>query len=330
MAKKMIGLDIGSRNIVVYLEGRGIVVNESNRIALDINTKEAVAFGREADGLARRTPGSVVLMNPIFEGNISDHDCMLTALDEIFRGIGVSKPEILMAIGAETHEAEKRALAAMMVELGAKYVCYINKPTACALGSNLDLSDNRSMISLHVGAGITNVGLVKGCVTRFEQSIRYGCNKLDAAVAAYIKRERGAAVDEDTLAAIRKNAGSVHPSFDGGEYSFTGRDLITGLPVSLSITSAETREIMLPIADYICRVVMALCNGLPEEVRADVADRGILLSGGGALTGGIDELLKEKTGLPVVLSPHPLDCVINGIGAAIENREVFEPLIKEI
>ena len=330
MAKRTIGLDIGSRNIVVYLEGRGIIVNESNRIALDINTKEAVSYGHEAAGLARRTPGSVLLMNPIFEGNISDHDGVMMILDEIFRGIGISKPEIILAIGAETHDAEKRALAAMLMELGAKNVYYINKPTACALGSDLDLSNNRSMISLNIGAGITNVGLIKGCVTRFEQSVRYGCNKLDAAVAAFLRRERGVAVSEETLSDIRKNVGSVHESFDEGEYGIVGRDLVTGLPVSLTISSAETREVMLPIAEYICKVVAALHNRLPSEVRNDVTGRGLLLSGGGALTGGIDKLLEEKTGLPVTLSPRPIDCVIDGIGVAIENREVFDVLIKEI
>ena len=330
MAKKTIGLDIGSRNIVVYLEGEGIVVNESNRIALDINTKEPIAYGKEADSMARRTPGSVILMNPIFEGNISDRDGVIVVLDEIFHRLGINKPEIILALGAETHDAEKRALAVMLRELGARSVSYINKPTACALGSRMDLSDNRSMLSLNIGAGVTNVGLVKGCVTRYEQSVKYGCNKLDAAVAALIRRNSNAVTDEETLAEIRVRVGSVHPSFDEGEYVFTGRDCVTGLPVSLKIDSTQTREAMLPIAEYICKVVSALYDGLPDEVKADVRSRGLLISGGGALTGGMDALLEEQTGLPVTLSPRPTDCIIDGIGVAIENRDVFGLLIKEV
>lgn len=330
MAKRTLGLDIGSRYVSVYLEGRGVIATESNRIALDVNTKEAVAYGNEAESMARRTPGSVLLINPLFEGNISDHDGMVMVLDEIFSGIGISKPDIILALGTETHDAEKRTLGTMLAELGARSVSYINKPTACALGSELDLADNRSMITLNIGAGITNVGLIKGCVTRFEQAVRYGCNKLDAAVAAYIKRELSATVDEDTLAGIRRKVGSVHSSCDMGETRFSGRDAVTGLPVTMSITSEETRVIMLPIANYICKVVSALYNGLPGEVRADIEKRGILLSGGGALTGGIDALLRESTGLPVTVSSAPLDCVINGIGIAIENRNVFDLLIKEL
>ena len=330
MAKKCIGLDIGSNSVVIYLENKGVIANEPSRIALDINSKEPVAFGAEAKNIARRTPGSVLLVNPVFEGSISDYDDMALMLEDIFRGVGITKPEIVVALNSGINTAEKKALVDLLYGMGARDVGYISTPTACALSAKDEISDDRAFLSLNIGAGVTDLGLVKGFITKFEQTVRYGCVKLDAAVAAFIKREYNAAVDEDTLADIRVKVGSVHESFDMGSVDFIGRDLVTGLPVSLAITSAQTRKAMLPIAQYICKVADALYRGLPESYRKEVAERGFLISGGGALTGGMAELLNQVTGLPVTLIPNATTCIIDGIGVAIENRDVFGMLIQEL
>lgn len=307
-----------------------MVANESSTIAIDINTKEPVSFGSEALTIARRTPGSVKLVNPVFEGSVSDHDGLAMVLDEMFRAAAIQKPEIILALSSGSNEAERSALVEILLELGARSVEYINMPTACLLGSKADLGDERAVISLNIGAGATDIGVVKGCVTRYEQAVKYGCTKLDDAVESFIKREFNVAVDENTLFDIRKVVGSVHPSFDAGSFEFRGRDLVTGLPVALAITSEQTRKAMLPIAKYICGVVGAMVKSLPDKLAEEVRSRGLLISGGGALTGGMDELLKETTGLPVVTSPRVTDCIIEGIGVAIENRGVFNALIKDL
>lgn len=330
MAVKKVGIDIGSQSIAVYLEGKGVILREPSQIALDINTKQPISYGREAVALSRRTPGSVVLTSPVFEGSVTDYESMGLILNSMFRGNGLSKSEIVLSLNSSINEAERRALAQTFFEAGAKAVSCVDIPTACLLGSGEPLSDDRATISLDIGAGVTEVGLVKGCVTKFSQVVKYGCAKLDSTISALIKKQYNAGVDEPTLRMIREKVGSVHPSFDEGSVEFTARDLITGLPVTLTISSRETMDAMLPVAKYISAFTAALCKSLPDPVKDEVADRGILLSGGGALTGGMDTLVHEATGMPVRICPAATESVINGIGTVIENQKVFGVLLKEI
>lgn len=330
MAIKKVGIDIGSQSIAVYLQGKGVILREPTQIALDINTKKPLSYGREAVTLSRRTPGSVLMTSPVFEGSVTDYESMGLILDSMFRGNGLAKSEIIVSLNSSINDAEKRAIAQMFFETGAKAVSCLDIPTACVLGSGESLSDDRATISLDIGAGVTEVGLVKGCVTKFSQVVKYGCAKLDATIATLIKKNYNAGVDEPTLRMIREKVGSVHSSFDAGSVEFTARDLVTGLPVTLSISSAETMEAMLPVAKYIAAFTAALCKSLPEAVKAEVAERGILLSGGGALTGGMDVLVAETTGISTRVSGAATECVINGIGTVIENANVFGVLLKEI
>lgn len=330
MANKRVGIDIGSQSIGVYLEGKGIILREPTQIALDINTKEAISYGREAVGLSRRTPGSVIMTNPVFEGSITDYESMGLILDSIFRTNSLTKSEIIISLNSSINDAEKRAIGQIFFEAGAKALHCLDIPTACVLGSGESLSDNRATISLDIGAGVTEVGLVKGCVTKFSQVVKYGCAKLDATIASLIKKKYNAGADEATLRFIRERVGSVHPSFDAGSVSVTVRDLVTGLPVKIEVSSAETAEAMEPVAKYIAAFTAALCKSLPDAVKAEVSERGILLSGGGALTGGMDTLVSEATGMPAHVSKSATDCVICGIGTVIENMNVFGVLLKEI
>ena len=330
MAKKAIGLDVGSKTITVYAKGEGVIFREANRIALDVTTKQQISYGDEALAIERRLPGSVVLVNPVFEGQISDHEGLRDVLDSIFGELGLTKPDVLLALSDNGGDLEYGAFAEMLYSIGARRVEFINAPTACVLGSGEELGDSRSLITVDIGSGVTDVGLVKGCVTKYEQSVKYGCAKLDAAVAALVKREFNAVVDEEVLEEIREKIGSVHESADGGKVEFPARDVITGLPVTCTLSSAQTRSAMLPIAQYICAVVEALVKNLPAGAAEEVAERGVLISGGGALTAGMDTLLAEKTGLPVRVSPHATDCMIEGAGVVIENRAIFETLINAL
>jgi len=330
MAKKTVGLDIGSKTITLYLEGSGVIASEAACIGIDPYSKEPVSYGNAALNAARTTPGSVTLVKPMFEGSVSDHDGLELILDGMLREAGISRPEIVLAVSSGSNDAERNAVAEILYGIGARLVEYVNMPSACVLGSKADLADDRALISLNIGGGVTDIGVVKGCVTRFEQTVKYGCGKLDAAVDKFIRRKFNVAPDEQALNEIRIKVGSVHPSFDAGSYKFRARDLITGLPVSLAVTSEQTRAAMLPVAEYIAKVTAALVKSLPEPISGEVKDRGLLISGGGALTGGMDELLREITGLPVTVSPHATDCIIEGIGVAVENRDVFGALIREL
>lgn len=330
MANKRVGIDIGSQSIGVYLEGKGVILREPSQIALDINTKEPISYGREAIALSRRTPGSVIMTSPVFEGSVTDHESMGLILDSMFRNNGLSKSDVVISLNSSINDAEKRALAQMFFEAGARSLSCLDIPTACVIGSGETLSDDRASISLDIGAGVTEVGLVKGCVTKFSQVVKYGCAKLDASISSLIKKKYNAGADEATLRMIREKIGSVHPSFDAGSASFIARDLVTGLPVTLSLTSSETAEAMAPIAKYIAAFTAALCKSLPDGIRSEVSERGILLSGGGALTGGMDTLVAEATGMKVRVSGSATDCVIKGIGTVIENMNVLGVLLKEI
>lgn len=325
---KTVGIDLGSK-ITVYVEGEGIVMREPSCIALDSNSMESVAFGSEALSLNSRMPGCFNIVDTVFEGRITDYEKIAELISALFASNSLLKNDILFAISSEINEAEARALCDLLESAKARSIGFVDIPTTCILGSNEELSDERAVISVNIGSGLTEIGLVKGCVTKFVHTVKYGCGRFDTAITNYLKRKESVNISPETAKMIRETLGSVHSSANFEPIDVRGFDTVTGLPLTIEVTTADTCEALIPIVDYIIKCVEALVKALPATIKADIVARGIILSGGGALTGGMEELFTERLNLPVKVSPNALDCCIEGLGLIIENKDIFADLIKD-
>lgn len=324
---KTLGINLGSNVTTIYLEGKGIVVREPNAVAIDTYSQEVIATGQEAINIYNKTPGAVELITHIYQGNVSDYERMSLVIDSALKKTGVRRPDVIFAVHGGHSEADVHAIVQMLWESGVKDVRYVDLSTACIIGSGNALNDDKEIMVCDIGAANSEIGIVKGCVTRLARTVPYGCNKLDQAIIAYVKKEYSARITERQARTIREKVGSLYPTYDAGSYDFVGVDMLTGLPCDLSLNSMQTVEITKPFSDYLAANINAVITKLPEDILANVRERGILLTGGGALDGGIKALLEEKLGIPVEICPNPAECAIKGIGTIIENRKVFDVLL---
>lgn len=327
---KTIGINLGSHIITVYVEGQGIVLREPNAVAVEAHTRDVVACGKEALNLANKTPGAVELISHIYQGNVSDYQRMELVMKKIFEKINIKRPDVIFTVHGGHSSADINAISSMMVDSGARSISVVELPSVAIMGSGQPLNNGRAILVCDIGAATTEIGIVKGCATKLSHTIQYGCNLLDEALKNYIKSEFNISITERTARHIREAVGSVHSSYDMGEYTFTGKDSITGLPCEAVITSSDTMFVMKKFADYLIANIEALLKKLPEQVVADIKERGILLTGGGALDGGIKTLIEETLGIETKIAENPVECSVKGLGMVIENRNIFQPLITEL
>lgn len=325
---KTVGIDLGSK-ITVYVEGEGVVIREPSCIALDCNTMESVAFGSEAAALHARMPGCFSLVETVFEGRITDYEKITELITVLFSKYGLSRNDVVFAVSSEINEAEARALCELLETTKARRIGFVDIPGTCVLGSGEELSDDRAVISVNIGSGSTEIGLVKGCVTKFVHTVKYGCRRFDTAIINYLKRRENVNISPETACMVRERAGTLYTTDDRTPIDVRGFDTVTGLPLTIEVTPADTRDAMMPVADYIVKCVEALVKALPTAIKADIASRGIILSGGGALTGGIETLFEKRLNLPVKTAKNPVEATIDGLGLIIENKDVFEELIRD-
>lgn len=327
---KTIGINLGSHIVTVYAEGEGIVLREPNAVAVGAYTREALATGQDAINMYNKTPGAVELITHIYQGNVSDYERMAMVMEQVFKKIGIRRPDVIFAVHGGHSIADIEAITEMMEEAGAKKIWAVDLPTVAVMGAGMPLNDERALLICDIGAATSEIGIVKGCVTKLSRTVQYGCNKLDEAIVAYVKDEYDVVIEERVARKIREEIGSVHPSYDVGSYTFTGRDCVTGLPCELTITSTETIRVMKRFADYLCANIDAILKKLPEKVLDEIKERGIMLTGGGALDGGIKTLMEDTLGLSVEIAQDPIECSVKGLGMIIENRKVFAPLLKDL
>ncbi len=326
---KTLGINLGSNVTTVYVEGQGITVREPNAVAVDTYTQEHLAIGQEAINLYNKTPGAVDLITHIYQGNVSDYERMAMIVERAIKKTGVRRPEVIFASHGGQSSADVSAIVEMLHEAGVKDVKCVDLPTVCVMGSGAPLNDEKELLLCDIGAANSEIGIVKGCATKLSRTVQYGCNKLDQAIIAYIKNEYNASITERMARTIRETIGSVHPSYSVGGYDFVGIDLVTGLPCDLTINSIQTVEIMKPFAVYLVANISAILKKLPEPILNNVKDRGILLTGGGALDGGIKTLMEETLEIPVQICANSTECAIEGLGMIIENRKIFDVLLRD-
>ena len=327
MFEKQIGIDLGTANVLVYMKGKGIVLNEPSVVAISATENRIVAVGNEARMMLGRTPGTINVMRPMRDGVIADYvitEAMLRYfIGKVCGRFRLVKPEVMICIPSGVTNVEGRAVHDAAIAAGARAAYLIPEPLAAALGANVPISAASGNLVIDIGGGTTEVAVISlnGIVTA--HSVRVGGNRFDDVISAYIKRRYNLMVGERTAEEIKITIGSATRLEDELEMEVRGRDQLLGLPRTVTV---RTNEIVDAIADPISAVTEAVKTVLeqtPPELSSDVMDKGMVMTGGGSLLRNIDKLLTSVTGVPCHVAEHPLNCVAIGTGRAMENFEIM-------
>lgn len=318
-----IGIDLGTANTLVYLKDRGIVLREPSVVALDSNSRKVRAVGADAKRMLGRTPGNITAIRPMKDGVIADFDVTEAMLRYFIKKVnsnsfGVS-PRVVIAIPSGITEVEKRAVQDSATHAGARDVHMIQEPMAAAIGVGLPIHEPAANMIVDIGGGTTEIAIISLAGVVFSKSIRVAGDEIDGAIVNYMKRAYNLLIGERTAEEIKLRVGSAYPLDEEITMEVKGRDSVAGLPKTIHITSQEIREALSDTMAAIVDAVRSALERCPPELSADLVDRGFVLAGGGALIRGIDRLLSEKTGLPVVVADDPLSAVANGTGAVLSD-----------
>ncbi len=332
---RSIGIDLGTANTLVTVRGRGILLREPSVIAIEVETRKVLAVGEEAKRMIGRTPGNVVAIRPLKDGVIADFDqteAMLRGfIKKVHRRNTFIHPLVVVGIPSGVTEVERRAVIDAAKRAGADEAFLIEEPMAAAIGAGLPVSEPVGCMIVDIGGGTSEVAVISlgGVVT--SRSIRIAGDEIDEAIVAYVRKTYSLLIGERTAEEVKMKIGSAYP-FDDEEPSMEvrGRDLITGLPRSATITAPEIREAIRDPVYAIVEAVKLTLELTPPELAADIMDRGIVLAGGGALLHGLDKLLSVETAMPVHVAPDPLSCVVIGTGKALEESETNPALKKAL
>jgi len=325
------GVDLGTANTLVYVRREGIVLREPSVVARRVDGGEVLAVGDEAKKMIGRTPGDIVATRPLRDGVIADFDTTASMLAYFIRrgahGRSLMRPRVIVGIPSGVTEVEKRAVIDATLQAGAREAYLIEEPMAAAIGAGLPVSEPVGSMVVDIGGGTTEVAVIAlgGIVTA--RSIRIAGDEMDEAVIQYARKAYNLLIGERTSEDIKIKIGSAYPQKDEQSIEVRGRDLVSGLPRTVRMTSTEIREAMAePIAAIVEAVKMTL-ERTPPELAADIVDRGIIMAGGGSLLRGLDRLLSEETGMPVMLTDDPLSSVVLGTGRALEEIEILKKVL---
>ena len=315
-----IGIDLGTANTLVYVKDQGIVLREPSVVAVRSGTSQVLAVGDEAKRMLGRTPGNIVAVRPLKDGVIADFEMTESMLRHFITKVHNRKwvrPRVVIAVPSGITEVERRAVKESAAHAGAREVYLIEEPMAAAIGVGLPVQDAAGNMIIDIGGGTTEVALISLSGIVFSRSVRVAGDELDEAIACYMKRAYNLMIGERTAEEIKIKIGSAYPVEKETSMEVKGRDLVAGLPKTLTITSQEVREALLEPISTIVESVRVALERCPPELSADLVDRGLVLAGGGALLRGLDKLLQEETGLPVHVAEDPLSAVAEGTGRAL-------------
>lgn len=330
MTKDM-GIDLGTANTLVYIKGQGIVLREPSVVAIRDDSKDVLAVGEEAKRMIGRTPGNIKAIRPMKDGVIADFDITQSMLTYFIQKSttkkGVVSARIAICVPYGVTEVEKKAIEEAAVQAGAKDVFLIEEPMAAAIGAGLRVEEPEGNMVVDIGGGTSEIAVISLGGIDTAESIRIGGNKLDEAIVNYVKKEYNLLIGERTAEDVKINIGSAYKDGEELTSEISGRDLVTGLPKKINISSAEIRDALKdPITSIVNGIKVTLERTKPE-LAADLMENGIMLTGGGALLKGLDLLVKEETGMPVFIAEYPLDCVAIGTGKSVEDQEIFEKVL---
>lgn len=316
-----IGIDLGTANTLVYVRGRGIVLREPSVVAIRRDTGAILAVGEEAKKMIGRTPGNIVAIRPMRDGVIADFDVTQTMLrhfiTKAYRRRAIFLPQVVVCVPSGVTEVEKRAVLDATKQAGAKEAFLIEEPMAAAIGAGLPVEEPTGSMIVDIGGGTSEVAIISlgGIVS--SRSIRIGGDEMDEAIISYIKKTYNLMIGERTAEEIKIRIGAAYLLEGEERMEIRGRDLVKGLPKLLTISSTEIQEAMREPVSAILETIKTTLERTPPELAADIMEKGIVLSGGGALLKGLDRLIAMETGMPVYLAEDPLDCVVLGAGKAL-------------
>ncbi|WAH44256.1 rod shape-determining protein [Alicyclobacillus fastidiosus] len=328
-AVRDMGVDLGTANTLVYVKGKGIVVREPSVVALRTDTNAIEAVGSDAKQMIGRTPGNIVAVRPMKDGVIADFQTTSTMLRHFIRQAMKAKsnwsgkPRVMISVPSGITAVEKRAVEDAALEAGAKDAQIIEEPMAAAIGAGLPVGEPTGSMVVDIGGGTTEVAIISlgGIVTA--RSIRVAGDEMDEAIIQYVKKTYNLMIGERTAEELKIQIGSAAPLDEPRSLDIRGRDLLTGLPRTFTVSSEEICEALADTVGSIIEAVKITLEKSPPELAADIMDRGIVLTGGGALLRNLDRRLSTETGMPVVVAEDPLDCVAVGTGKALDNYDVY-------
>jgi rod shape-determining protein MreB len=326
-----IGIDLGTANTVVYVRGKGIVTQEPSVVAYNLEKKQAVAVGVEAKNMLGRTPSNIIAIRPLKDGVIADFEItemMLKYFIQKTLSKGVFKPRIVVGIPSGITGVERRAVIEASQRAGAREAYIIEEPMAAAIGAGLPIDEPKGCLIIDIGGGTTEVAVISLGGMVVAKSLRVAGDELDDVIMEYCKKEYNLLIGERTAEDIKINIGSAYPLKEEKSMEVRGRDLITGLPKSLNLTSVEIRKVLNPIVDQITETIRLTAEQTPPELASDIMERGAMLAGGGALLKGLDKYISEKLKIPVYLAENPLLSVAEGIGKVLEDLDRFGYVFK--
>ncbi len=331
MGSRDIGIDLGTANILVTLKGKGIILKEPSVVAIDRKSGNILATGHEAKEMLGRTPDQIKAVRPLKDGVIADFTATQLMLKNIITKVcqryNLGRPRVVVGVPSGITEVEERAVEESVLQAGAKEVYLIEEPMAAAIGANLDVSEPSGSIIVDIGGGTTEVAVISLGGIVVSNSVRVAGDELDEDVVNYIKREMNLAIGETTAEEIKLKVGCAMPLMTEQTINVRGRDLNTGLPRNVDITSAQIEEAMMYSISEIVEAIKQTLEKTPPELASDIMEKGIILAGGGALIQNLDKLVSQKTGMPVYIAEEPLDCVVKGTGKTLEDLERLKTVL---
>lgn len=325
---KKIGIDLGTTYSLVYIPGRGIIINEPSVVAISLIDKKVMAVGNEAKEMIGRTPDTIVASRPLKDGVIADYkttEAMIRYfINKAIGGVRIFRPEVMIAVPAGITSTERRAVIDATLQAGAKAAYIIKEPIAAAIGANIPIGSASGHMIIDIGGGTTEVAIISLGGIVANTSVRIGGNKFDAAIQEFTRRKYNLAIGDRTAEELKIQIGSALPLEEKLTMEIKGRDSILGLPKTITATSDDVTEAIQDELAGIIQAVKSVLQETPPELSADVIDKGMVLSGGSALLRNIDRVLTEATGVPAYLADEPMLCVAKGTGVALENLESYK------
>ena len=328
MLAKKIGIDLGTSTVLVYVKGEGIVINEPSLVALNRDGTKILAVGRQAAEMVGRTPDTITIVRPMREGVIADFVVTEGMLHYFIAKVQgrqrIFKPEIMICVPSGVTSVERRAVTEAAISAGAKQAWLIDEPLAAAIGADLPISQPSGHAICDIGGGTTEIAVISLSGMVVAHSIRVGGNRIDDAIATFVKRKHNLLIGERTAEEVKIGIGSALPPKELLTMEVRGRDLVSGLPKNVVLNSREVAEAIQDPLAQIVGAVRGVLEQTPPELAADIYDKGIVLSGGGALLRNIDRYLVMHTGVPAIVADDPQTCVARGTGLALEHFEVLK------
>ena len=331
-----IGIDLGTASVLVYVKGKGIVLQEPSVVAIDTSTNKVLAVGEEAQKMLGRTPGNIVAIRPLKDGVISDYDVTEKMLkhfiEKVTGGVGLFrffKPQIIVCVPSGVTEVEKRAVIDATMEAGARDVFLIEEPIAAAIGAGIEISQPIGSMVVDIGGGTSDVAVISLGGIVVSTSIKIAGDKFDEAIVKYMRKKHSILIGERTAEEIKINIGSAFPRDTEVTMDVRGRNLVSGLPETIKVSSEETLEALRESVAQIADAVHYVLEKTPPELSADISDKGILMTGGGSLLWGLDKLIAKRTGISVYIADDAISCVAKGTGEALNSIKVLQRSTKK-